>query len=144
MEEPGSIGDVDMVVEFDKNTYAIFEIKYAHPEPSELERVQDVDTSSVSDGKRQRAKRKEKSKEKTKTISTGKAMNLALKKDVNVGEKLDKLALKAIEAIKEKRYGRKYRVPGNRVIEIGVGVYWRGQVKIAFGTPPVDGNFTDL
>jgi hypothetical protein len=99
MEEPGSIGDVDMVVEFDKNTYAIFEIKYAHPEPSELERVQDEDTSSVSDDKRQREKRKEKSNEKMKTISPGKAMTLALKKGVNVGEKLAKLALKATEAI---------------------------------------------
>jgi hypothetical protein len=142
MEEPDSIGDVDMVVEFDKNTYAIFEIKYAHPEPSELEHVKAEDTSLISDDKR--AKVKEKYKEKMKTISPGKAMSLALKKEVNVNEKLDNLALKALDAIKEKRYGRKYRVPGNTVIEIGMGVYFRGQVKIAFGTSPVDGNFINL
>jgi hypothetical protein len=58
-----------------------------------------------------------------------------LKKEVNVDEKLNKLAMNALAAIKEKRYGQKYRVPGNTVIDIGLGIYWRGQVKIAFRAP---------
>jgi hypothetical protein len=133
MEEPGSLGDLDVVVELGNNVYAIIEVKYGHPEVTELEIVAENVTDSAADDKKTEGIQE--TKQKAKAIGPTKRLTQALKKDVNVDKKLNTLALTALDVITEKRYGRKYRVPGNTVIDIGLGVYWRGQVKIAFRNP---------
>ncbi|MDR2198361.1 MAG: ATP-binding protein [Deltaproteobacteria bacterium] len=46
---------------------------------------------------------------------------------------LNKLATKALEVIKKKKYGESYKLPWNNVITIGVGVCGRGDVLALFG-----------
>jgi hypothetical protein len=83
MEQPGSIGNLDLIVGIGENIYAVIELKYGHTE-------------------------------------------------VNIDRALDKLARNALETISAKQYGQKYRMPGNTVIDIGLGVFGRGQVKAIF------------
>ena len=83
MEEPGSIGDLDLLLKFENNILAIIEFKYGY------------------DGK-------------------------------NTENMLSKLALEALRTIELKQYGQEYRIPGNTVIDIGVGVYGRGQALAVF------------
>jgi hypothetical protein len=52
---------------------------------------------------------------------------------------LDKLAQNALKAIYAKQYGQEYRTPENTVIDIGMGVFGRGQVKVIFGDKGADG-----
>jgi hypothetical protein len=139
MEELGSLGDLEMAIELEHNVYAIFEIKYGYPGPTELEYVPDNMIDSPDDdyekadgAQKAKAKQKAKTISSGKTISPGKKLTTALKKEVNVGVKLNELAENALAAVEEKKSGLKYRVPGNTVIDIGLGVYWRGYVKIAF------------
>jgi hypothetical protein len=53
--------------------------------------------------------------------------------EINVEHALNRLAQNALETIYAKQYGQKYRIPGNTVIDIGLGVFGRGQVKAIFG-----------
>jgi hypothetical protein len=38
-------------------------------------------------------------------------------------------------AIKKNKYGERYRLPGQEVVSIGLGVVGRGEVKAVFGDP---------
>ncbi|MDR2198587.1 MAG: ATP-binding protein [Deltaproteobacteria bacterium] len=53
---------------------------------------------------------------------------------------LNKLAIKALDAIKKKKYGENYKLPWNNVISIGVGVCGRGDVLALFGDTAVNIN----
>jgi hypothetical protein len=47
---------------------------------------------------------------------------------------LKKLAVKALNAIKKKKYGETYKRQGKKFITVGLGVYGRGEVKVLFGS----------
>ncbi|MDR2199693.1 MAG: ATP-binding protein [Deltaproteobacteria bacterium] len=51
----------------------------------------------------------------------------------DASEVLNNLAKKALDAIKNKKYGVQYRKKGDRVTSIGMGIFGRGKVKIIFG-----------
>jgi hypothetical protein len=97
MEEPGSLGDLDVVVELGSNVYAIFEVKYGHPDVTELEAVAENKIDSAADDDDEKTEGLTEDKQKGRTT---KRLTLALKKEVNVDEKLNKLALNALAAIK--------------------------------------------
>jgi hypothetical protein len=48
---------------------------------------------------------------------------------------LDKLVEQAFRAIKEKKYGERYKLPGQDIVPIGLGVIGQGEVKAVFGDP---------
>jgi hypothetical protein len=50
----------------------------------------------------------------------------------NPGEVLKRLAKNALATSKEKRYGERYKLKGERFIVIGLGIFGRGQVKVLF------------
>jgi hypothetical protein len=50
----------------------------------------------------------------------------------DVDSLLVELAQEALKAIKEKRYGERYRQAGKNLIEVGLGVWGRGEVKVLF------------
>jgi hypothetical protein len=50
----------------------------------------------------------------------------------DVDQLLAKLALKALETIKTKRYGEKYKLEGKRLIAVGLGIFGRGRARAAF------------
>jgi hypothetical protein len=83
MEEPGSAGNLDVIIPFSKSEFAIIEMKY-------------------DDNKK------------------------------NVKAALLNLAKRANKTIKAKKYGRKYKLPWNRVVDVGLGVYGRGEVEVLF------------
>jgi hypothetical protein len=47
---------------------------------------------------------------------------------------LEKLAVTALDAIKEKKYGETYKRQGKKLLTVGLGVYGRGEVKALFGS----------
>jgi hypothetical protein len=87
MEEPGSAGNLDLLVPIGNNTYAVIEVKYENDIHGKY-------------------------------------------KDVNTA--LNSLAHLALKTISEKKYGQRYRVPGNTVIDVGLGVFGRGEALALF------------
>jgi hypothetical protein len=54
---------------------------------------------------------------------------------VGLAKTLDKLVEQAFIAIKKNKYGASYRLPGQDLVTIGLGVVGRGEVKAVFGDP---------
>ncbi|MDR2140910.1 MAG: PD-(D/E)XK nuclease domain-containing protein, partial [Deltaproteobacteria bacterium] len=90
-EEPGPVGDLDLLLITSDGLHAVIELKYAQsPDPAGP----------------------------VKTLS--------------------KLVKKALSVIKKKKYGARYRLPGQEIVPIGLGVVGRGQAKAVFGDPQRD------
>jgi hypothetical protein len=85
-EEPGAMGDLDIILVLKDGAHVVMELKYAKDEGQ-----------------------------------------------TDIAPLLEKLARKALAAIKEKRYGDQYRRKGTDFITVGLGVFGRGQVKALFG-----------
>ncbi|MDR1870357.1 MAG: ATP-binding protein [Deltaproteobacteria bacterium] len=63
-------------------------------------------------------------------------VELKYAKDVgqdNVEAVLNKRAIDALKAIKDKKYGQHYHLKGQKALTVGVGVFGRGEVKVIFG-----------
>jgi hypothetical protein len=56
------------------------------------------------------------------------------KGQAKVDAKLEKLAVKALDAIQNKKYGETYKRQGIKLLTVGLGVYGRGEVKALFGS----------
>jgi hypothetical protein len=127
MEAPGSYGNLDVSFELGENIYAIVELKYAHPDSDEINILEtNIGGSKTTENE------KDASKLVNVTNDPKKTKALFKKLKTKIDKKLNKLADDALKSIEECKYGLKYRIPGNTVIDIGMGIYWRGQVKVAF------------
>ncbi|MDR1297924.1 MAG: AAA family ATPase [Deltaproteobacteria bacterium] len=109
MEVPGSVGNLDLIVNVQPKAYAVIEIKY------------EKSTKEVEVEEEKPAQKKK---------ITGKKVKKAAPNDIN--KTLNDLAMLALDTIEKKRYGLSYRVPGNTVIDIGVGIYGRGESLAIF------------
>ncbi|MDR2200002.1 MAG: AAA family ATPase [Deltaproteobacteria bacterium] len=85
-EEPGPLGDLDLLIITPDGLHTVIELKYSrNPDPSQPEKT------------------------------------------------LDKLVEKALNVIKKKQYGARYRLPNRDIIPVGLGVMGRGEAKAVFG-----------
>ncbi|MDR2199304.1 MAG: AAA family ATPase [Deltaproteobacteria bacterium] len=85
-EEPGPLGDLDLLIITPDGLHTVIELKYArNPDPFDPEKT------------------------------------------------LDKLVEKALNVIKKKQYGARYRLPDRDIIPVGLGVMGRGEAKAVFG-----------